>query len=393
MRRLRGMLLVGAPVVATLVSALGATAQEAPDPAEQATILPDIAWYASAFGVSYEEAEARDATIELARTLQDELRASGDEAFGGVWIDHEPDFRVVVNAVSGREGQVEDEISKLGLDAVADVVSVKFTEGELYDQQQAMTNKLPMKVSYATGIDIRSGRVMLYVFSGEDKTSLEQARLGSAVDVVERSAPMTPAQTVYGGLPISNGCTSGFSIQSISSPSIEGITTAGHCGNTVSWNGTNLPFQDGQVSGKVDGQWHTSPGLSDPNVIRVSSDGTTRLISSRRHRSEMMVGDNVCKYGRITHYDCGTIDDVSYGSESCVPGSSPPNNTYIYVNNTGGDLTDEGDSGGPVFKNNRAWGSVNCGQDEDNPPGSDNGDMVFMAQNFFGTFNIQVDIS
>jgi hypothetical protein len=107
----------------------------------------------------------------------------------------------------------------------------------------------------------------------------------------------------------------------------------------------------------------------------------------------MMGGDIVCKYGRATFYDCGTIDKTSYEpSDECVPQS---NATFIYVNNNAGDLADNGDSGMPVFHGNpaRAWGQENCAQDEDEPPFVDNGDMVFMAQNYLANIGVEVDIS
>jgi hypothetical protein len=57
---------------------------------------------------------------------------------------------------------------------------------------------------------------------------------------------------------------------------------------------------DEQNSGNTDAQWHFTPNIADPNQIRVSSDGTRREITSVRHFSDMMVGDHVCKSGRVT---------------------------------------------------------------------------------------------
>jgi hypothetical protein len=155
----------------------------------------------------------------------------------------------------------------------------------------------------------------------------------------------------------------------------------------MSYSGIILPWQAGQYSGRVDAQWHTTPNLSDPNKIRVTSSGTTRYVTSRKPLNQMVEGANVCKYGRTTNYDCGVIETVYFDpGDLCVPGSGT---TYVYVlpNPNGDDMGEPGDSGGPVFHGNpaTAYGTIVCGTDNAD-------DVVFMPQNFLPDIGVQVDI-
>jgi hypothetical protein len=359
--------LIGGPAAG---SAAGTTA----DAAESGRL--DLETYAKDFSVSVEEAERRFAEIELARTLQTQLRATEPYVFGGLWINHEP-FEVVVNTLAGEQSTVEPYIVKLGLADAVRHETTGFTEDALYRQQATLPDKVPPDHEYASSIDIRTGHVEVRVGSNE-VALFEEADLGSSVVVVGNDRIGIEVD-IIGGLALSNGCTSGFTVHE--SDGTRGITTAGHCTNPVVYGSTNLPMIDEQNSGNTDAQWHFTPNIADPNQIRVSSDGTRRDITSVRHFSDMMVGDQVCKYGRTTLYDCGTIDALNESGGDCNGG--------VYVKNTGGDLAEGGDSGGPVFKNNRAWGLIEC--EYDGIFGDDNGDMSFVPQNRLSNIGVSVN--
>lgn len=345
----------------------------------------DMDWYATTFRVSVAEAEERFAMMEVARQLQAELRDTEADVFGGLWIDHEPVFAVVVNVLAGKEAQIQQHIEGLGLAKVTRIATTGFTEEQLHRDQDALSTQVPFGKDYASGIDLKKGQVEIYVATAADVDTFEMADYAASVVVVQASLP-TAAAEIYGGQSISNGCTTGFSVQQTNG-SIQGVSTAGHCDDVASFSGTILPWQDGQHDHSVDAQWHQTPGFQDPNKIKVNSSGATRDVTSRMNRSNMMVNDVVCKFGRITLYDCGTIDDTSFEpSNDCVPQS---NATFIYVNNNADDLAEVGDSGGPVFHGNpaRAWGQIVCRTIPDN------GDMVFMAQNYLANIGVEVDIA
>lgn len=169
-----------------------------------------------------------------------------------------------------------------------------------------------------------------------------------------------PALDLYGGLALST-CTSGFTIWKNTS-SNRAITTAGHCGNTQSYNGNALTYQnDEQRNGSHDEQSHKRSGATYPN--RVWDGLFARQITSKKSRAQQSVGDYVCGYGKVTGYGCGWI--VSKVASTCGGGANPAN-TSIKVdsdpNGTGYDLAESGDSGGPWFINNTALGTLTCQQ-------------------------------
>ena len=76
-------------------------------------------------------------------------------------------------------------------------------------------------------------------------------------------------------------------------------------------------------------------------------DGTNNLlVIDLRHYNDQMVGETVCKYGQETGYGCGTI------LSKIVNGL-----LRILVDNPTQDLAEAGDSGGPWFFGNTAYGT------------------------------------
>ena len=116
------------------------------------------------------------------------------------------------------------------------------------------------------------------------------------------------------------------------------------------------------------------------NKIRFTSDGATRRITGTVGRSAQSVGEYVCKYAKVTHYTCGYIASTNL---------QPPNlsATFIWVDNTAGydNLSSGGDSGGPWFLGNDAYGT------HYGSPGDDEDDAVYMAVNYISE-GIGVDV-
>ena len=299
--------------------------------------------YAGDFGVSLDEAKFRFAILEDARTLQAKLRESQSEGYGGLWVNHEP-FEVVVNFVAGGRSQIQVEIDAVGLSGVTRMFETRFTEKQLREDQAAIARIVPQELRHGPGIDLRSGHVEVFAYTDEEYEALAATGLPPSVEIVMEPGPPAPALSpIYGGLSLSNGCTAGFSVEVIGD-TLEGISTAGHCNDYTEYQGTHLPFQDGLWLGSVDVQWHTTPGFSDPNWVKDGS-GAARTVTSRMKTSDMMAGDVVCKYGKTTGYDCGTIDDRSYApDDACVGGTTEPN-TFVYVNNNAGDMADPATAG------------------------------------------------
>ncbi|MDW7727589.1 MAG: hypothetical protein SCH70_10880, partial [Candidatus Methanoperedens sp.] len=232
-------------------------------------------------------------------------------------------------------------------------------------------------------INIFNNTVELYVVKA-DKSRFDNAlqrreiRLPDKVRVITVEVLAEDTTDIYGGLSLSD-CTSGFSVKKGFWPFTitKGITTAGHCSNTQSYNGNSLTFESEKETGSYDIQWHTTPGHTVTNKIKWWSDGTTRDITATVSRSNQVIGDYVCKYGMNTAYTCGYISSKDYN-----PGGVNNQATFIRVKNTAGwsVLADYGDSGSPWFLNGYAFGTM-MGKIT---PGTNGvgSDAVYMAVNY-----------
>jgi hypothetical protein len=122
---------------------------------------------------------------------------------------------------------------------------------------------------------------------------------------------------MYGGYHLSPDCTTGFTVRY--SNGSYGVTTAGHCPDSMSYNGTNLPLQQQVLQGSLDLQWHTTPGFTDDNWFSIDADTSPeKQITGVYGRDSQPMGWSACKYGRITGLDCGTV-----ASRTFSPGYVP----------------------------------------------------------------------
>jgi len=203
------------------------------------------------------------------------------------------------------------------------------------------------------------------------------------VDVITVESLGELEAEIYGGLSLSTG-TSGFAVKN--SSGTKGITSAGHCSNNQSYNGSSLIFQSENYGTYYDIQWYTPPvfpSFTVTNKIKVSSIGTTNTITATKSRIYQFIGSLVYKYGKSSGFTAGFISSISY-----LPVGGPPNPqaTFIRVNNTAGysPLSASGDSGCPWFVSNTAWGS-HCGS-----PYGDSNDAYYMAINYVSGIGVSV---
>jgi len=342
-------------------------------------LLFDAQVYASNMNVSVDEAILRFQLQDIAGDLDAELTTNETETFAGLWIEHIPEFRVVVQFTRDGEETMKPYLKKYP--EFADIVEVRNTaKVSLADLQRAQADASysvsASDIPVESDINIYNNSVELYMTKSDrsrfdDALQRNEIQLPDKVRVitVEAEAMGILEADIYGGLPLST-CTSGFSVKE---GITKGITTAGHCSNTKSYSGNNLPFQSENWAGSYDIQWHTAPGYTVTNKIRWWSDGTTRDITATKSRSSQAIGNYVCKYGKTSHYTCGYISSKNF--KPTVPNAEA---TYIRVDNTAGydDLSSGGDSGGPWFLSNTAYGTHH------GAPTADPNDAVYMAVNY-----------
>jgi len=149
----------------------------------------------------------------------------------------------------------------------------------------------------------------------------------------------------YGGEALSQ-CTSGFGTRDSSPTSgTRGISTAGHCDNSLTDDGRTLTYQSGYDGYWGDYQWHTGAGTESDNFY--SGNSTTLEVNNRDVSAVAWAspGQWLCTNGRATHKECDTVRN---------PGVCSGGNCNMF----GMENREQsgGDSGAPVFNGNTAYG-------------------------------------
>ncbi len=354
MRKLALVLLAG---FAILFAVLGQGSRATATPGDDG-LLRDAQNYAQTYGVSLAEALHRLELQESIGALNAELAAQEPNTFAGLWIEHQPAYRVV--AAFTQDGDAILRRHARGpLASLATARSASLTLPQLQAAQQAaIADARAQGIRVEAGINVKENRAETYVAD-----SVAASRLSRASTVIIRQ-PAREEVTIYGGLDLST-CTAGFSVQSTSG--LTGVTTAAHCDNTQSITDPlgatyALTFQAEKYGSGYDWQWHTLAGATVTNTIQDGAS-TTRSITGQLLWANQNVGDAVCKFGKTSGFTCGQVTDKnlcftqSDGTTGCnfIKVESVPSGTA---------LSAPGDSGGPWFSGNTARGSHSLGFDD-----------------------------
>lgn len=157
-------------------------------------------------------------------------------------------------------------------------------------------------------------------------------------------------------------CTSGFVVRR-NSDGVEGVLTDSHCEglNQLEENntsgGVNLSFSAPFVSEHIgvngDMEWHTTTHDDFPQFW--SSNSSRRNVNARIGSSGYSVGGYTCHYGRFSGYSCGNIATLTRSVTFTWAGCNCLRTAQNLVGTTGATSTG-GDSGGPWFLVNTAYG-------------------------------------
>ncbi len=318
--------------------------------------------YSKHYGVTMDEALFRLKLQDSFPGLNTALENDEKLTFSGLWIQHQPEYKIVVAFTS----DAETTINKYGQYITDDVKpyietrTVKKSLTELGDEQQKLTASLnELGIKGESRIDIINNCVSVDIvktdegkFNNAKQNNILLLPEGLKVNIVD-AMPMLTSE-IYGGLPLwvpieppyANIGTSGFSVRNAAG-TIKGIATAAHISKPpnymLMYYGNYLLGGGAMINGGAyDVQWRTCPGLTVTNKIQWWSDGSTFTVNAKKPRSEQHIGDIVSKYGRTTHYTAGQISSTTYDG------------TWIEVSNVFGytKVMDGGDSGGPWFTGN-----------------------------------------
>jgi hypothetical protein len=258
------------------------------------------------------------------------------------------------------------------------------------------SNSLEMSL----GLDVKTGTIRITSPAplSTAETSAIQAvaavQVGFAVDSATPSLLHT-----YGGRKVtaSGGgsalCTTGLTVRHTGT-GVQGVTTAGHCGNTglayydTSTNNYGLTLYGERYDDDQDAQWMVN--TSHAVFAKVYTGFAYISVTSVAPNLSGWVGDYVCHYGITSGYSCGVITDVHFDPGNlCGPtGTSDCFPSWVKaVEPAGPDelRCDYGDSGGPIFNGGVAYGILKGGF---NVPACDS--IFFMQWNYLSLMSLAV---
>jgi hypothetical protein len=370
--------------------------------AEEDGLRIDAANYSADYGVGDQEAMSRLAAQKEYAQLVERVAEAYPESFAGSDIDHGKDFglrlyftddapagaikRTVASTALSRPAVRVDRSARLNAtESIALVEAVRIPEqlaglvdGLSYD---TATDTITLDVA-STGAKMTTAAPMLDVAVAAAARSLAVPSPRIAVN----SKQVRASDGHSGGLHLTT-CTSGFAV---SVAGTQGLTTAGHCGDTQSYKNyccTNwwpIYFQAEARTATADVQWHTTNIGVYPRFI-ASSETSYRTLTGRVLRASQQ-GSYICHRGKTTGYSCGTVQDNAYRltySNAC-PGTTC---AATWVRTTGGSLRCyPGDSGGVVFNAYSAYGLYK-GQTSSGTAAGDCTEMYHMPIDYLSAIN------
>ena len=153
------------------------------DPASQ-----EAEGYAAHHGVSLEEAQNRFTLQRLAGELNAVLSDREGRTFAGLWIEHTPQFRVVVQFTRDAQETIARHIQN---DDLAEVLEVRMADVSLAELREAQSAAMEAigsaNIPIESGIDIKAGRVKIYVAERDrldDEIERGKVTLPDNVDLV-----------------------------------------------------------------------------------------------------------------------------------------------------------------------------------------------------------------
>lgn len=357
--------------------AVPAIAQMANPPSQ--ALLEDAASYAKDTGVSVDEA-VRRLRLQVEVGGLDAMLSIQEPSFAGLWIEHQPKYRVVVRFQDpSAEGRLRARVAGTALEGLIENRPAAASLAQLEKRRDAAKQRI-QRLGFAvdTDINIQENRVEIHSDRAQSlraAIAAERANLPERVEVMAVPALAKPS-VLRGGDP-GYTCTGGFIVRYKDSFGEIGISTAAHCGNYQTFQGLALPFRYESFYDSADVQWHSACGYTDVNNEFNSGLGYRACVGTRS-RGDQTVGTYVCKWGTTTGRTCGYIQS-RHAEPSYVPSSD---DTFVRVNGYGAILSAPGDSGGPWFLENIAYG-INSGSYSD-------GDAIYMPINYIDRLGVEV---
>ena len=365
------------PVGMALALALGAPAQAAPAGPVQTrdeAFTQDAAGYARRFSIAPAEAVVRLRALQASAAFTDRIRQSVGQRLVGISIEHQPVLRIVV-LLTGSEPVAETSIAVEGME-----LPVVYRTGATASGDDVIRAMLQRGTELAAllpnargmGLDPRSGELVILLRAADaaraDLAAIRAAAVAlTGVKVRFERADRADNLSLAGGARIEGvhpvdgrryACTTGFTV---TDGTRTGIATAAHCPDEVEYRDpdgstTPLPFVGQWGARTQDVQVNLGPA-DQPLFYADRRSGALRRLAGARSRLSTRAGEWLCHYGESSGYSCAEVELIHFAppGQLCGGGCAP---TWVSVRTND---CRSGDSGGPVFSGDVAFGITKGG--------------------------------
>jgi CBS domain-containing protein len=330
-------------------------------------LAEDAAQYAAQFAVTANEALRRLKAQQATVAATDAIGREFAERLAGISIEHSPEYRIVV-LLTGAEHVAERS---------AEGVPIVFRTGARATHAQAVDAMRKHLIDLRTdlpgargaGYDQRTGEVVLLVTRGDirrygaDAIRAHAERVSGvpvriAVNDLNESNMSVDGGARVEGISSITGrpsrCTTGFVV---TNGEQNAIATAAHCADQLTYydpegTTTALPMIGSWGAAYRDVQLNGSAGSTEPLFYANHDPGSLRRVATWRSAASTRAGDFVCHYGISSGYSCATVELTDYAPPGDLCGG-PCWPTWVTAKGPG---CLAGDSGGPVFSGEVAFG-------------------------------------
>jgi streptogrisin C len=334
-------------------------------------LAEDAGQYAAHYAVSADEALRRLRAQQASVTATDKIAQEFASRLAGISIEHSPEYRIVV-LLTGSEPVA---------DRSAAGVPIVFRTGAKATHDQAIAALRRHLIDFRSelpgargaGYDQRTGEVVLLVRNADaQRFGIDSIRAraeqvsGVPVRVVINDLNESNMAGVVDGAIVGGGrvegltdghrhrCTAGFVV---TDGTRDAIATAAHCPDELLFRDAvrdNLPLAFAGSWGLAyqDVQINLSPEALEPLFYADRNAGSLRTLVSWRNRASTRAGDFLCHWGESSHYSCAEVELTDYAPPGALCGG-PCEPSWVTVS---GPSCVPGDSGGPVFSGNIAFG-------------------------------------
>src|SRR3972149_5880166 len=172
-------------------------------------LLAQAEVYASHYGVTVDEALSHFKIEEIAGNLDAELDSKEQATYAGLWIQHVPEFRVIVQFTRDGDATMARYV-KEGLEGLIEIRHVAASHADLQrDHRDAIESLRNLGIPFDSGVDIIGNTVEITVTQDvrsqvDDAVRRSALTLPANVKLAVAQELAKPAVNIYGGLTLTN---------------------------------------------------------------------------------------------------------------------------------------------------------------------------------------------